>query len=53
MEELKFKLDIFEGPLDLLCHLIEKNKMYKMYKNVKNGKKMWFFEKLTYPSFPH
>jgi segregation and condensation protein A len=25
--EYKLKLDNFEGPLDLLCHLIEKNKM--------------------------
>ena len=23
----KIKIDNFEGPLDLLCHLIEKNKM--------------------------
>lgn len=27
MEPLKFKLDVFEGPLDLLLHLIEKNKV--------------------------
>ncbi len=25
--ELKFKLEVFEGPLDLLLHLIEKNKL--------------------------
>ena len=25
--DYKLKLDNFEGPLDLLCHLIEKNKM--------------------------
>ena len=27
MEELSFKLDVFEGPLDLLLHLIQKNKV--------------------------
>jgi len=27
METYKLKLENFEGPLDLLCHLIEKNKM--------------------------
>ena len=27
MEELKFKLDVFEGPLDLLLHLLQKNKV--------------------------
>lgn len=27
MEELNFKLDIFEGPLDLLLHLLQKNKV--------------------------
>lgn len=27
MEPLKFKLEVFEGPLDLLLHLIEKNKV--------------------------
>ena len=27
MEKLSYKLDVFEGPLDLLLHLIEKNKM--------------------------
>lgn len=27
MEEIKYKLNNFEGPLDLLLHLIEKNKM--------------------------
>ena len=26
MEKLDLKLDVFEGPLDLLLHLIEKNK---------------------------
>ena len=25
--ELEFKLQVFEGPLDLLLHLIEKNKI--------------------------
>ncbi len=25
--DIEFKLDTFEGPLDLLCHLIEKNKI--------------------------
>ena len=27
MEGLSFKLPVFEGPLDLLLHLIEKNKL--------------------------
>ena len=27
MEKLSYKLDVFEGPLDLLLHLIEKNKL--------------------------
>ena len=27
MEPLKVKLQVFEGPLDLLLHLIEKNKL--------------------------
>lgn len=27
MEEIKYKLDVFEGPLDLLLHLIEINKV--------------------------
>ena len=27
MEDYKFKLDAFEGPMDLLMHLIEKNKI--------------------------
>ena len=27
MEQLSFKLDVFEGPLDLLLHLISKNKV--------------------------
>ena len=27
MEELKFKLDAFEGPLDLLLHLVSKHKL--------------------------
>ncbi|MGE4282905.1 MAG: ScpA family protein [Clostridia bacterium] len=27
MEKLSFRLDVFEGPLDLLLHLIEKNKV--------------------------
>ena len=27
MEQLTIKMDNFEGPLDLLCHLIDKNKM--------------------------
>lgn len=27
MQELKFKLEIFEGPLDLMLHLISKNKL--------------------------
>ncbi|MBC7765360.1 MAG: segregation/condensation protein A, partial [Hyphomonadaceae bacterium] len=27
MENMSFKLDAFEGPLDLLMHLIEKNKV--------------------------
>lgn len=27
MEQIKFKLDTFEGPLDLLLHLIQKNKV--------------------------
>ena len=27
MSELEFKLEKFEGPLDLLLHLIEKNKV--------------------------
>lgn len=27
MEKISYKLDIFEGPLDLLLHLIEKNKL--------------------------
>ena len=27
MEAYKIKLDAFEGPLDLLMHLIEKNKI--------------------------
>ena len=27
MTELSYKLDTFEGPLDLLLHLIEKNKI--------------------------
>lgn len=27
MESLSFKLDVFEGPLDLLLHLIQKNKV--------------------------
>ena len=25
--QIKFKLDVFEGPLDLLLHLIDKNKI--------------------------
>ncbi len=27
MEKISYKLDVFEGPLDLLLHLIEKNKL--------------------------
>ena len=27
MEDYKIKLDAFEGPMDLLMHLIEKNKV--------------------------
>ena len=27
MSELSFKIDVFEGPLDLLLHLISKNKV--------------------------
>ena len=27
MEKLSYKLEVFEGPLDLLLHLIEKNKL--------------------------
>ena len=27
MERLRYKLDVFEGPLDLLLQLIEKNKI--------------------------
>ena len=27
MEKISYKLDAFEGPLDLLLHLIEKNKL--------------------------
>ena len=27
MEQYTIKMDNFEGPLDLLCHLIDKNKM--------------------------
>ena len=27
MEQISYKLDVFEGPLDLLLHLIEKNKL--------------------------
>ena len=27
MEQYTIKMENFEGPLDLLCHLIEKNKM--------------------------
>ena len=27
MEDISYKLDKFEGPLDLLLHLIEKNKV--------------------------
>ena len=27
MAEYKIQIPVFEGPLDLLCHLIEKNKM--------------------------
>ena len=27
MEEIAYKLEVFEGPLDLLLHLIEKNKI--------------------------
>lgn len=27
MEKLTFKLEVFEGPLDLLLHLISKNKV--------------------------
>ena len=27
MEQLSFKLQVFEGPLDLLLHLIQKNKV--------------------------
>ncbi len=27
MEKLSYKLDVFEGPLDLMLHLIEKNKL--------------------------
>ena len=27
MEKYEIKIDNFEGPLDLLCHLIDRNKM--------------------------
>ena len=27
MEQLEFKLEVFEGPLDLLLHLLDKNKV--------------------------
>ena len=27
MDKISYKLDVFEGPLDLLLHLIEKNKL--------------------------
>ena len=27
MTDLRFRLDVFEGPLDLLLHLIAKNKL--------------------------
>ena len=27
MEKISYKLEVFEGPLDLLLHLIEKNKL--------------------------
>ena len=40
------KLEVFEGPLDLLLHLIDKNKVQAYFKYNKQTKKVEFHEKM-------
>lgn len=48
MEDYKIRLDAFEGPMDLLMHLIEKNKIdvYDIPMAVLTGQYMAYLRKL-------